>query len=191
MSEINLIPITFFSGPMRSGKSTRLMAELQRNSYRKNIIVTFFRSHKDTREFLIRSSLGELDMERIKTERLEKIQDLGQTNADVIGLDELHFYEEGIVDILLDLYLAGKEIYVAGLTVDANGIPWKSTQKLLCSPEVNVIRSFAACEWCGNRWASRTFGKFGNVGVGDAQYEAICFACWDSHFKEKQKSLEI
>lgn len=184
-----LMPITFFSGPMRSGKSTRLWSELQRNSYRKNIKVVFFRPHKDTREFLVRSSLGGMDTQRISIETLENPKDLLKTDADVIGIDELHFLSEDVVDYILQLFLKGKEIYVAGLTVDANGVVWKSSQKLLCSPEVNVSRCFAACEWCGSRWATRTFGKFGNVGVGDEQYEPICFNCWDGHFKNKQKSL--
>ena len=186
-----LFPITFFSGPMRSGKSTRLWSELQRNSYRKNVTVEFYRPHKDTRDFLVRSAVGGMKPERIEIKKLENPQDILNTTADVIGLDELHFLTEEIVDYLLELYLQGKEIFVAGLTVDANGVVWKSSQRLLTSPEVNIVRCFAACEWCGNRWASRTFGKFGNVGVGDEQYEPICLPCWDGHFKDKQSQMNI
>lgn len=186
-----LMPITFFSGPMRSGKSTRLWSELQRNSYRKNVKVVFFRPHKDTREFLVRSAIGGMKTEKIEILTLEEPRDILKTDADVIGLDELHFIDEKIVDCLLQLYLQGKELFIAGLTVDANGIVWKSSQRLLTSPEVNVVRCYAACEWCGNRWASRTFGKFGNVGVGDEQYEPICFTCWDGHFKDKQDTLVL
>lgn len=184
-----MTPITFFSGPMRSGKSTRLLSELQRSSYRKNIKVILFRPKKDTRDFMVRSAIGGMDMSRIHIEFVGNVRDILQTDGDVIGLDELHFLDKDIVPVLLELYLAGKEIYVAGLTLDAEGTPWESTQSLLCSPEVNVIRCFAACEWCGHRYASRTFGKHGNVGVGDSEYEAICFNCWDTHFKEKQKTL--
>lgn len=184
-----MIPITFFSGPMRSGKSTKLLSELQRHSYRKDIKVVLLRPKKDTREFMVRSAVGGMDMSRIHIQWVDNPRDILETDADVIGLDELHFLDVDIVPVLLELYLQGKEIYVAGLTVDAEGIPWDSTQKLLCSPEVNVKRCFAACEWCGHRYASRTFGKHGNVGVGDAEYEAICFKCWDNYFKEKQKTL--
>lgn len=184
-----MIPITFFSGPMRSGKSTKLLSELQRNSYRKNIKVILYRPKKDTREFMVRSAVGGMDMSKINTIWLENSRDILDTDGDVIGLEELHFLPKDIVPFLLELYLRGKEIFIAGLTMDAEGVPWESTKALLCSPEVNVIRCYASCEWCGHKYATRTFGKYGNTGVGDDHYEAICFACWDKHFKEKQKKL--
>lgn len=183
----NLIPITFFSGPMRSGKSTRLFAELQRSSYRKGVTTAFYRPAKDTREFLTRSMVA--DVKNIEIKPLVKSSDILEGDADIIGIDELHFIHEDIVEHLLFLYTQGKEIYIAGLNLDAFGNPWSSSQKLLCCPEVNVVRCFGSCQWCGGRWATRTYSSSGvNNVVGDDMYETVCFSCWKEAF-DKQQAL--
>lgn len=186
---MNLTPITFFSGPMRSGKSTRLLAELHRHSYRKNTKTVFFRPSHDTREFISRHM--DIGNGEIIVHKIVQPKDLLSVEADVIGLDELHFMPVEIVDVLLELYLQGKEIFVAGLNLDAFGKAWESSQRLLTSPEVNVVRLFSACEWCGSKHASRTYGIDGNSGVGDEKYQAICYPCWDTHLKEQQQILEV
>lgn len=183
----SLIPITFFSGPMRSGKSTRLFAELQRSSYRKGVKTTFFRPAKDTRDFLVRSITT--DMSNIEVRPLVNPRDIIDHATDVVGVDELHFITEDIVDHLLYLYTQGVEIYVAGLNLDAFGNPWASSQRLLCSPEVNVVRCFGSCQECGGRWATRTYSPSGvNNQVGDDMYVTVCFMCWNKAF-DKQDTL--
>ena len=131
-----------------------------------------------------------MDLKNIDLITLEKPKDILNTDADVLGLDELHFISEEIVPYLLDLYMRGKEIYVAGLNLDANGIAWPSVRALLCCPEVNIVTCFASCQWCGSRWATRTYGKYGNAGVAtEDAYESICFKCWQDYFNKQDKLI--
>jgi thymidine kinase len=183
-----MIPITFYNGPMRSGKSTLLISALQRNSYRKNIKTIFYRPKKDSRDFILRSVA--IDLKHIEIQSLSDPKEILKTDGDVIGIDELHFISEEIVPYLLELYMKGKEIYVAGLNLDAYGEPWPSVRALLCCPEVNIITCFASCQRCGSRWATRTYGKYGNAGpIGEDAYESICFKCWQDHFNKQGRLI--
>ena len=183
----HLIPITFFSGPMRSGKSTRLLAELQRSSYRKDIKTVFYRPARDTRDFIARSMAN--DIGNIEVRTIQRAKDILDFDVDVVGIDELHFLEEEIVAYILQLYTQGKEIYVAGLNLDAFGTPWQSSQALLCSPEVNIVRCFGSCQLCSSRWATRTYSPTQvNNQVGDDIYKTVCFMCWEQQY-DKQETL--
>ena len=107
---------------------------------------------------------------------------------DVIGLDELHFFDaEAIIDVVLELRDRGRRVVVSGLDCDFRGEPFPAMARLLCHAEL-VDKLQAVCHRCGGP-ATRTQrlvdgrpapfpGPTIQVGALDS-YEARCFGCYE------------
>ncbi|SEJ59563.1 thymidine kinase [Propionispira arboris] len=105
---------------------------------------------------------------------------------DVVGIDEVQFFDESLLPILDQLILQGKRIIVAGLDLYASGEPWPIVAKLACKAKY-VEKLHAVCVDCGEeamysfRLDSNTKDDIVEVGsVGT--YIALCENC-------KQKRL--
>ncbi len=72
----------------------------------------------------------------------------------VIGIDEVQFFDESIVDVCDTLALQGKRVIVAGLDLDFRGEPFGPMPKLMAKAE-SVRKLHAICMVCGGE-ASRT-----------------------------------
>ena len=106
---------------------------------------------------------------------------------DVVGLDELHFFEVGIVDVCVDLAEVGRRVIVAGLDTDFRAEPFVAMPELMARAEF-VDKLQAVCHRCGGP-ATRTqrlldgrpapfSGETIQVGALDA-YEARCRRCYE------------
>lgn len=115
-----------------------------------------------------------------------------QMTGQVIGLDEVQFMDEDIVDVLEEQANMGRRVIVAGLDLDSDGQPFGPMARLLAVAD-RVTKLTAVCvaevwrdgepETCGEP-ATRSYRvtqeefveqvKVGSFGV----YEARCRVCW-------------
>ena len=173
-------------GPMYSGKSEELIRRLRRAEIagqRVLVVKAGFDDRYDVAHVV--SHAGD----RIRAVCAEADEVLRLADGyDVIGLDELHFFdEEAIVDVVLELRDRGRRVVVSGLDCDFRGEPFPAMARLLCHAEL-VDKLQAVCHRCGGP-ATRTqrlvdgrpapfTGPTIQVGALDS-YEARCFGCYE------------
>ncbi|WP_412781615.1 thymidine kinase, partial [Aeromonas diversa] len=73
---------------------------------------------------------------------------------DIIAIDEVQFFDEGIVRIVQQLADSGHRVIVAGLDMDFRGEPFGQVPALLSIAE-HVTKLQAVCTVCGSP-SSRT-----------------------------------
>ncbi|AYU55744.1 thymidine kinase [Staphylococcus debuckii] len=146
--------IECITGSMFSGKSEELIRRLKRGIFAKQKVVVFKptiddRYHKEK----VVSHNGNA-IEAINIQRAEEILEHDLSEVDVIGIDEVQFFENNIVDIAQDLAEQGHRVIVAGLDMDFRGRPFEPMPQLLAVSEL-VTKLQAVCAVCGAP-ASRT-----------------------------------
>jgi thymidine kinase len=106
---------------------------------------------------------------------------------DAVGIDEVQFFDEGIVEAIASLVERGARVIAAGLAQDFRGLPFGSMPTLLCVAEF-VDKLEAVCHRCGGP-ATMTqrlvdgrpapfSGETVVIGALDS-YEARCRACYE------------
>ena len=106
---------------------------------------------------------------------------------DAVGIDEVQFFDDGIVDAIDALVQGGARVVAAGLAQDFRGQPFGAMPTLLCVAEF-VDKLEAVCHRCGGP-ATMTqrlvdgrpapfAGETIQVGALDS-YEARCRACFE------------
>ena len=146
--------IECITGSMFSGKSEELIRRLRRGIYAKQKVVVFKpaidnRYHKEK----VVSHNGNA-IEAINIVDAKEILSQDLTNVDVIGIDEVQFFDDQIVDIAEQLAENGHRVIVAGLDMDFKGEPFEPMPKLLAVSE-QVTKLQAVCAVCGSP-SSRT-----------------------------------
>src|SRR3954454_18530171 len=106
---------------------------------------------------------------------------------DAVGIDEVQFFDLGIVDEIDELVRKGTRVVAAGLAQDFRGLPFGAMPTLLCVAEF-VDKLEAVCHRCGGpatmtqRLVDGEPAPFGGetiqVGALDS-YEARCRACFE------------
>ena len=105
---------------------------------------------------------------------------------DAVGIDEVQFFDNGIVDSIAALVERGARVVAAGLAQDFRGLPFGSMPTLLCVAEF-VDKLEAVCHRCGgpatmtqrlvDGMPAPADGETIVVGALDS-YEARCRACY-------------
>lgn len=141
-------------GPMYSGKSEELIRRLRRAKIaRQNVRV--FKPSIDDRYSIneVVSHNGEKIMGESLTSSSEILKRIDE-NTEVVGIDEVQFFDNGIIDICRILADKGMRVIVAGLDMDFRGEPFGPTPKIMAIAEF-VDKITAVCMVCGNP-ANRT-----------------------------------
>jgi thymidine kinase len=100
--------------------------------------------------------------------------------AEVVGIDETQFLDEGIVEVCERLADAGKRVIVAGLDLDYRGVPFEPIPQLLARAEY-ITKTLAICVVCGAPAGrtQRVAGRDERILVGSTEfYEARCRGCY-------------
>lgn len=172
-------------GPMYSGKSEELIRRLKRAKIaRQNIIV--FKPHIDDRYSKndVVSHSGD-SINAIAIEKASDIYDLIDDSIQVVGIDEVQFFDNDIIDIAVDLANKGIRVIAAGLDMDFKGEPFGPTPELLAVAEF-VDKIQAICSVCGQpatrsqRLIDGQPAKYDDpiIQVGAVEsYEARCRKC--------------
>lgn len=121
---------------------------------------------------------------RVASRPVAKARDilkLVDDNTRVVGIDEVQFFDEAVVEVAQKLAYRGIRVICAGLDMDFRGLPFGPMPKLLaCAEEVTKLS--AVCVVCGGA-ASRTQRTAGpangdRIAVGAQEmYEARCRFC--------------
>jgi len=170
--------IEVITGCMFSGKTEELIRRLRRAQIAKQT-VKIFKPKIDSR--YSSNSIVSHNEQSLPSILIEDIIEvLDQSNdAQVIGIDEAQFFNEGIVGICNKLASKGKRVIVAGLDQDYTGKPFEPIPQLLAIAEY-ITKQHAICVVCGNP-ADKTQRKTtdsNRVVVGAAEiYEARCRKC--------------
>lgn len=103
------------------------------------------------------------------------------SEADVVGIDEAQFFDEGLVDVCKQLADAGKRVIIAGLDMDFKGNPFGPMPQL-CAIAEDVTKVHAICVRCGNlaHISHRIVAGEKQVMLGELQeYEPLCRQCYN------------
>jgi thymidine kinase len=101
----------------------------------------------------------------------------------VLGIDELQFFDKGIIPILKQLRENGTIVLTAGLDYDYQGNIWETTEELKKIAD-RVEQLFAVCTICHKKIATKTArvsNSLERVLIGGQElYEPRC----EEHFKK-------
>jgi thymidine kinase len=177
--------IELICGSMFSGKTEELIRRLRRAVIAKQQ-VEVFKPVIDTRYHNARvTSHNGADFEARPVDTPADIASLLSPNTTVVAIDEVQFFEPGIIDLCEQLAEEGKRVICAGLDTDFRGVPFGPMPDLMARAE-DVDKLHAICVICGEE-ASRTQRLINGepaafddpvVLVGAAEvYEARCRQC--------------
>lgn len=177
--------IEIICGSMFSGKTEEMIRRLRRAVIARQRVQAF-KPAIDSRYHVEKvTSHNGLYFEAQPVGRSTDILAAVDPATDVVGIDEIQFFDDGIVAVCETLAESGKRVICAGLDLDFRGLPFGSMPALLAQAE-DVSKLHAICVVCGED-ASRTQrliegrpAAFDDpvVMVGAAEvYEARCRKC--------------
>ena len=166
-------------GSMFSGKTEELIRRLRRAQIA-NQKVAIFKPALDTRysESDIVSHKGSAIPSRPVSSSQQIL--LLTDDVEVIGIDEAQFFDEGIVEVAVQLANKGTRVIAAGLDMDFKGQPFGPMPGLLARAEL-VTKVHAICQKCGSlaNYSYRLTKDEGQVLLGEKDiYEPRCRACF-------------
>lgn len=146
--------IELICGSMFSGKTEELIRRLRRAKIAQQH-VQVFKPLIDQRYSVSKvASHNGVDFEAVPVQKATDIPALLRENVTVVGIDEVQFFDEDIVDMVDSLANQGLRVLVAGLDLDFRGEPFGSMPQLICRAEY-VDKLHAICMVCGEE-ACRT-----------------------------------
>ncbi len=188
--------LTIYAGPMMSGKTTALIAELQDSLEDGNRVLVIKPSidNRFSDEDVISHDGVSLQkhtghfVHRIQTDSFPSQELL--TNIDVLLVDEIQFFGPHFPEKIEEVLLSGIDVIAVGLDLDSEGKPFKIMPELL-SIAYSVFKLVGICSVCGEVTATRTFRKLSassteQVLIGGAEtYEPRCLTHWVQGQEEK------
>jgi thymidine kinase len=141
--------IEVICGPMFSGKTEELVKRLRRAQIARQRVKVFKPRIDDRYDASDVVSHSRQRIESIPVDSSDDVRaHLAREPADVVGIDEAQFFDEGIVDVAEELADGGTRVVVAGLELDYLARPFGSMWRLLALAE-EVTKQLAICISCG------------------------------------------
>lgn len=176
-------------GPMFSGKSEWLVSKLRIHQVAKDKILAIRHALDDRYHKEDITSHNESSFKASSVKDLDELKKLiDQTpNLEVLGIDELQFFEPEIALELVDLQKKGVFIYTAGLDLDSQGKPWETTKEVMSYAQ-KIEKLVAVCSVCDQVNATRTQRLNKNTSDsprvligGKESYTARCLLHYQNH----------
>lgn len=170
---------------MFSGKTEELIRRLNRARIAK-MKVEIFKPAFDTRYH--ETDIVSHNENVIRSTPIQFAEDmyLLTGDCDVVGIDEVQFFDHHVVEVCKRLAGSGKRVIVAGLDMDYQGQPFGPMPHLMAIAEF-VTKVQAICTVCGQpaSFSYRKQKSSAQVQLGSVEtYEARC----RNHFPEFSKS---
>jgi thymidine kinase len=176
--------IEVICGSMFSGKTEELIRRVNRALIAKQK-VEIFKPAVDTRYH--RAQVVSHDASSVRSIPVQFAEDilLLSGNCDVVGIDEVQFFDGQIVRVAVELARSGKRVILAGLDMDFEGNPFGAMPQLMAVAEY-VTKVHAICMKCGDlaAFSFRLSPDKEKVLLGEKEsYEARCRKCFfeDQH----------
>lgn len=184
--------IEIIAGGMFSGKSEELIRRLRRSVIARQRVQVFKPIIDDrfaTDEVVSR------DDRRLKAHAVATSNELlsrVEIGVQVVGIDEVQFFDPGVVEVCMQLADAGIRVIAAGLDQDYMRRPFGPMPALLAVAE-EVSKMHAVCVRCRGaaHYSQRVSGGNAQVEVGDSSYEARCRACFESYHAMPQEEPAV
>jgi thymidine kinase len=175
--------IEVITGPMFSGKSEELIRRLKRARIARQRVASFkpeidLRYHSTA---IASHSSQTIDaMPVANVERMKAVLYEQMDAVEVVGIDEAQFFDESLMDFVMELVHRHKRVVLAGLDTTFAGEPFIPIPNLMAVAD-EVIKLSAVCMRCGapavhtqRLGQSQELVVVGAAGV----YEARCRACF-------------
>lgn len=180
--------IEVICGSMFSGKTEELIRRMKRAQFAKQR-VEIFKSSIDTR--YSEENVVSHDQNTIRSTPIDSSGNilLLASDIDVVGIDEAHFLDDGLMDVCNQLANNGVRVIVAGLDMDYKGVPFGPIPAL-CAVADEVTKVHAICVKCGALAyvSHRLIADDHRVMLGEQQeYEPLCRECYQKALKEEKK----
>lgn len=177
--------IELICGSMFSGKTEELIRRLRRAVIARQKVQVFKPAIDDRYHGQKVTSHNGMDFEARPVASAREILDVLDPETTVVAIDEVQFFDAGVIDLCETLADDGKRVICAGLDTDFRGVPFGPIPDLMARAE-EVDKLHAICVTCGEE-ASRTQRLINGapagyddpvVLVGAAEvYEARCRQC--------------
>jgi thymidine kinase len=180
--------IEIIAGGMFSGKSEELIRRLRRSVIARQR-VQVFKPILDDR--FATDEVVSRDERRLKAIAVATSQELlarVEIGVQVVGIDEIQFFDAGIVEVSMQLADAGIRVIAAGLDQDYMRRPFGPMPALLAVAE-EVSKMHAVCVRCRGaaHYSQRLSGGNAQVEVGDSSYEARCRHCFEAYHAQPEE----
>jgi thymidine kinase len=171
--------IELICGSMFSGKTEELIRRLNRARIAK-LNVGIFKPAMETRysrDCVVSHDNSSVDS--IPVHCATEIPELCG-DCDVVGVDEVQFFDSGIIEVVRGMANQGKRVILAGLDMDFEGNPFEPVPQLMAISE-HVTKVHAICMKCGDLagFSLRLNLAKERVMLGEKDsYEARCRHCF-------------
>ncbi len=174
--------IEIIAGGMFSGKSEELIRRVRRAHIARQRVQVFKPIIDDRFSLEEVVSRDERRLKAIPVATSAQLLSHVEIGVQVIGIDEVQFFDIGIVDVCMQLADAGLRIIAAGLDQDFMRRPFGPMPALLSVAE-EVVKMHAVCVRCSGsaHYSQRIAGGDSQVEVGDSSYEARCRSCFETY----------
>lgn len=191
-------------GPMFSGKSEELIRRLRRAKIAKQKVAVFKHAVDDRYDLDNVTSHNGTSLAAHATDNgAHMLARVVKEHYQVVGIDEVQWFTDDIVNAICDMVGKGVRVIVAGLDMDYRGVPFGTTPALLAIAD-SVTKLKAICTNCGsdahlsqllenNEATSKNSGPL-IVAAGTEKFTARCRGCYTIdkpfdyfEFKEAQR----
>jgi thymidine kinase len=174
--------IEVIAGGMFSGKSEELIRRVRRAEIarqRTQIFKPAVDNRFDAKRIISRDNRG---IDAIAVANTAELRASLVFGVKVVGIDEVQFFDDAIVDLCMELADAGIRVIAAGLDQDYMRRPFGPMPALLSVAEY-VAKMHAVCVRCGGpaHYSQRVSGGNSQIEVGDISYEARCRVCYEPY----------
>ena len=169
-------------GSMFSGKTEELLRRIKRANFA-NQKIELFKPAIDVRydeEEVVSHDANSMQSTPVHNSA-EILLYVNMDTVEVVGIDEVQFFDDGIIDVCNQLANNGIRVIVAGLDMDYLGKPFGCMPKLLAVAEY-VTKTHAICVKCGDlaQFSHRLVASDRQVLLGEKDsYEPLCRHCYN------------
>ena len=173
--------IEVITGTMFGGKSTELLRRLERSLIAGQEVLAFSRDQRFGTGCITTHSNVTLDAHTVESvDQIKEVVLEHEPEVEVVGIDEVQFFDQNLVSYCDQLALEGKRVICAGLDQDYEAQPFETTIGLITEAEY-VDKMSAICVSCGslavrNRLKKHEEGRI--IEGAEESYEALCRSCY-------------
>lgn len=146
--DLEIGSIEMITGPMFAGKSEELLRRINRLKYAKKKFLVFKPTIDDRYSETEVVSHNKRSQKAIAITKGEEIYNYFKDDIDAVCIDEVQFFDEGIIKVIDDLANRGVRVICAGLDCDFKGDPFKISAIILAKAEY-ITKLTAICCVCG------------------------------------------